>query len=104
MTSGLLLLLLLFGDDAVALLGLLIKQWLDADTASLGPEVAAEGVCTRKSTTAAPVTASRKVTAADELFLARMETLVAFAVVLSGEGFTTDCAHERSFVGVSAKM
>lgn len=33
-----------------------------------------------------------------------MKSLVALAVVLSGEGFATDCAHERSFVGVSAKM
>jgi hypothetical protein len=39
---------------------------------------------------------------ADEFLLAAVQALVAFAVVLAGEGFTADCADEGPFVGVSS--
>jgi hypothetical protein len=66
--------------------------------------MAAEGICTRESTAAAPVAAPGKVTAADEFLFARVQALVALAVVLTSEGFAADCTDKWSFVGVGAEM
>lgn len=57
-SGGLLLVLLLFGIDAVTLLGFFVEKWLDADTTCFGPEMAAERVCTCESTATAPMAAS----------------------------------------------
>lgn len=43
-------------------------------------------------------------TLANKFLLARMQTLVAFAVVLPRERFTADCANERPFVGMCAEV
>jgi hypothetical protein len=66
--------------------------------------VSTKSVRTSKSAPTTPTGATLQITTADELLLARMQTLVAFAIVLACEGFTTDRANERSFVCVCAKM
>lgn len=52
----------------------------------------------------APVPAYAQLTAADELLLAAVKTLVALAVVLAGERFAADGAHKGALVGVRAQV
>ena len=66
--------------------------------------MAAQRVGAGEPPAAAPVAACAQLAAADEFFLAGMETLVAFAVVLAGKGFAADGADEGAFVGVGAEM
>ena len=83
---------------------LLVQERLDADSPRLGAEVAAEGVRAREAASAAPLPALLELALADELLLARVQPLVALAVVLPREGFAADGADEGALVGVSAEM
>ena len=62
----------------------------------------AQGVGAREAPSAAPAPACAELAAADEFLLARVQTLVAFAIVLAGERFAADGADEGAFVGVGA--
>jgi len=101
---GLQTLLLLGHEQSLAFLRLFVEERFDADTARLGAEVPPQCVGTCEPTTAAPRPAVGELTAADELFLAGMEALVAFAVVLASECFAADGADEGALVGVGAEM
>lgn len=91
--------------QALALQGLLVQQRLDADATGLAAEMATEGVGAGEAATAAPgAAAGAEVAAADELLLAAVEALVAFAVVLAREGLAADGADEGPFVGVGAQV
>lgn len=60
------------------------------------------GACEAAST--APATTAGQLPSADEFLLARVEALVAFAVVLAGKGLAADGADEGALVGVGAKV
>lgn len=97
-----LLLCLFFLPLPLALSSLLVEQRPDAYATCFGAEMAAKSVCAGESATAAPLFAGRERSLANEFLFARMQTFVAFAIVLARKGFATDSADKRSFVGVGA--
>lgn len=89
---------------SLALYHFLVQQRLDADPASLGPEMSSESISTGETPSTTPLPTSLQVALADELLLARVEALVTLAIMLSRKGFATDCANEWSLVGVSPQV
>jgi hypothetical protein len=81
-----------------------LEEGFDANAACLASEVATESIGAGESAATTPTTAVFKVAFADKLFLARVQALVALAVVLASECFAADAAYERALVGVCTKM
>jgi hypothetical protein len=83
---------------------LFVQQRLDADTACFGSEVTTQGISASKPSPATPLAPNFEITLANKLLLARVQTFVPFAVVLSGKGLSTDSAYKGTFVGVGSQM
>ena len=98
------MLLLLLHPAALPLLGLLIEQRLDADAPRLAAEMAAKGVGAGEAAAAAPLGAGLERAATNELLLARVQALVALAVVLARKGLAADGADKGPLVGVGAQV
>jgi hypothetical protein len=69
--SGLLVLLLLH-HVSIPLVCFFVEEWLNTDSASLGPEMTAQSVCTGKAPSTAPLTGPGQFATADEFLLARV--------------------------------
>jgi hypothetical protein len=59
-----------------------------------------QGIGTGKPPAAAPLASHLEIALANKLLLSRVQTFVTLAVVLSGEGFSTNSAYERTLIGV----
>ena len=81
-----------------------VQQWLDTDTAGLGPEMPTQSTCARKSLATSPASTSGQFAFALKLLLSAVQCFVGLAVVLSAEGFAANATAKRSFIGVSPKM
>jgi len=66
--------------------------------------VSSESVGARETAPATPLVPVLEYATADKLFLASVKTLMALAVVLTGERFAADVADEWALVGVSAQV
>ena len=84
--------------------GFLVEERLDAHPTGFAPEMTAQGICSRKSASAAPLRARTELATADEFLLAAVETLMAFTIVLPGKGLLAHRAHKWPFIGVGTKM
>jgi hypothetical protein len=93
---------LLILPNTLSFYHLLVQQGLDAYPTRLGPEMAAKGIGSGESPATTPLPASLQFTFADKLFLTRMQTLVAFPIMLSSKSFPTDRAYKRPLIRVSA--
>jgi hypothetical protein len=81
-----------------------VEEWLNADTAGFRPEVSTQSISTREPTPTAPLSCLLQVSFAYEFLLARMQTFMAFPVMLTRKCFPAYCAHEWSFIRVRSKM
>jgi len=78
----------------------LVEQWLDTYPAGFGAEVPSKCIRSCKSATAAPCLCRLERASTDEFLLARMQSFMTFPIVLSREGFATDCTYEWPLVGM----
>ena len=63
-----------------------------------------QSISTRKPATAAPIVAILELASAHEFLFAAVETLVAFTIVLPGEGFAAVTADKWTFIGMCAQV
>lgn len=82
----------------------LLQQRAYTNPTSFAAEMAAESIGARKPSSTSPDPIGFEIPAADEFLLARVESFVAFSIVLTSERLGTYCAHERTFVRVRAKV
>lgn len=64
----------------------------------------AQGVRTRETAAAAPLSAPREVSTTNEFLFPRMQTFVTLPIVLPRKRFAADGANKRSFIGMGAQV
>lgn len=64
----------------------------------------AKSIRTGESPAATPLASNLEITLAYKLLLARVQTLVSLAIVLSGKSFAADGTHKRSLVSVCSQV
>lgn len=89
---------------AVSLGGFLLQQRAYTNPSRFAAEMAAESIGARKPSSASPDPAGFEIPAADEFLFARVESLVAFPVVLTSESLGTYGTHEGALVCVRAQV
>lgn len=87
---------------AVSLGGFLLQQRAYTNPSSFAAEMAAESIGTCKSSSASPDPAGFEIPATDEFLFARVESFVAFPIVLASESLGAYGAHEGAFVCMCA--
>jgi hypothetical protein len=97
-------LLLFLEPSLLSLGGFFVQQGFDANTTGFRPEVSTQGICAGESATATPVRATLKSASTNELLLTRVQTFVAFAIMLARESFTADRANEWALIRVCPEM
>lgn len=83
---------------------LLLQQRTYTDPTSFATEMAAEGVGARKPSPTSPDPAGFEIPATNKFLLARVESFVAFPIMLPSKRLGTYRTHERAFVRVRAKV
>jgi hypothetical protein len=86
------------------LLRFFFKQWTDTHATSFGSEMTPQRIGTCEPPIASPVIVILEITAADKLLLARVQTLVSLAIVLTGKCLPAHTTHKGPLVCVSAQM
>lgn len=91
-------------SQAHAFQSLFVNERLNAFPSGFAAEMSPQRVRASKPPLASPSSTVGKVAEADKFLLARMQALVAFAIVLSRKGFLADSAFKWSLVSMGTKV